>query len=231
MPDDREHALDSDYASKDTSYFGNPRFDYVALLPTNPDAAVLELGCGNGATGRLALRDRKAGRYVGIELSAAMADEAARGLSTVHCGDIERMTLPYGTGTFDALILSEVLEHLVKPEAVLRQLVATLKPGALVLASSPNICHWKNIVELARGRFRYADSGMMDRTHLRWFTPESFRELFENAGVTVDTLAPFNRLNLVERSISKVLRPLRPLMYYQINMHGHLTSSPTGSRN
>jgi SAM-dependent methyltransferase len=229
MPASDGHVLQNAYDEKHTSYFGNARADYVGLLPVNPEAAILELGCGNGATGRLALLERKAGRYVGIEFFAPMADEAAKVLTTVHCEDVEHFDLPYHSNTFDALILSEVLEHLVNPGAVLRRLVATLKPGALIFASSPNISHWRNVLSLARGRFRYTESGMMDRTHLHWFTPESFRSLFEDAGVVVDWLAPLNRLRRLERFIGKVLPPLAPLMYFQIDLHGHFDPSRLSS--
>jgi len=222
-----DHALSDGYSAKDRSYFTNARSDYVNLLPPNRNAAILELGCGNGATGALALREHKAGRYVGIELFPEMAAEAQNILSEVHCGDVERLDLPYAPGTFDGLILSEVLEHLVNPEAVLRRLVTTLKPGALVLASSPNISHWRNVLELARGRFRYADSGMMDRTHLRWFTPESFREMFERTGVVVDRMEPLNPLRRWERLVKRT--PFAALTFLQINLHGHYDpAGPSG---
>lgn len=225
MPPSSDHALSEAYSVKDASYYGNARVDYVECMPDNPQAAVLELGCGNGATGALALRRGKAGRYVGIELFEEMAAQADKVLTTTHLGDVERITLPYSPSTFDALILSEVLEHLVDPEATLRRLAALLKPGALVLASSPNISHWKNLVNLAQGHFRYTDSGMMDRTHLRWFTPESFRELFENVGVKVDRLAPLNGLNRWERLVSWT--PFAPIVYFQIDLHGHYAPSTT----
>lgn len=218
MAEIEAHPLIADYdAKRDIAYFGNPRADYVSLLPRG-GMSILELGCGNGATGALALREGKAACYVGIELFPEVAAEAERVLTEVHCGDIEQMDIPYGPGTFDGLILSEVLEHLLDPHAVLHRLVRTLKPGAFVLASSPNICHWRNVVNLGRGRFRYTDSGMMDRTHLRWFTPESFRDLFEGAGVVVDRLAPLNELRWWERLMMKTY--FAPLMYYQIDLHG-----------
>lgn len=219
MSDLRQHMLISDYDAKDASYYGYARADYVEALPTNRDAAVLELGCANGATGSLVLRAGKAGRYVGIELVPEAAAEARRALTEVHCGNVEQMTLPYGPGTFDALILSEVIEHLVDPWSVVHRLTSTLKSGAIVLASSPNISHWRNIVELLRGRFRYADEGMMDSTHLRWFTPESYRELFENAGVVVDRLTPVHCSHWWQRLAMRT--PLAHTVYHRIDLRGH----------
>src|SRR5436190_23786418 len=131
MPPSTDHALSDAYTAKDTSYYSNARTDYVDLLPANPHASILELGCGNGATGALALQKGKAGTYVGIELLPDMAAEAERFHTKVHQGDVERIDLPYGPDTFDGLILSEVLEHLVNPEFALKRLVAMLKPGAI----------------------------------------------------------------------------------------------------
>ena len=93
-----------------------------------------------------------------------MARQAAQALTQVHVGDVEKMDLPYHEDSFDALIMSEVLEHLVEPDVVLTRLVRLVKPGGLVLASSPNIAHWKPISELILGRFEYP-GGRADGPH------------------------------------------------------------------
>ena len=178
------------YRDKPSSYFANARHDIVALSPTNNQSWVLELGCGAGGTGRAMMAAQKAGRYVGIELSEAAGAKAAEHLSEVIVGDVEALDLGPLAGQFDALVISEVLEHLRDPWTTLARLVRCLKPGGLVFASSPNISHWMVIRDLLAGRFGYADSGLMDRTHLRWFTPDSYRQLFEEAGVAVDTIGP-----------------------------------------
>ena len=118
------------------------------------------------------------------------ADAARQVLSEVLVGDVERLALPWAPASFDALILSEVLEHLVDPWATLERLGRLVRPGGLLLASSPNIAHWKVIRELIAGRFDLADQGVFDRTHLRWFTPSTFRALAEGAGFTVGRVGP-----------------------------------------
>lgn len=212
----------SSYEDKPDYYYSNPRGDYVALLPIDSKASILELGCGDGATGALAIKEGKCGRYVGIEMFIPMAERARRVLSEVHIGNIENMVLTHAEESFDVLILSEVLEHLVDPQSVLKRLVALLKPNGLVFASSPNIGHWSNVKNLCLGRFEYTESGMMDRTHLRWFTPSSFSSMFTCAGVEIDKLAPFNRLKMLERFFRLLLgRRFASLWYFQINLHGH----------
>lgn len=180
----------SAYEGKATSYFTNARADFVRLLPRDPTACVLEIGCGNGATGALAMARGRAGRYVGIELVESQGRKAREVLSDVLIGDVERMDFDWHPAEYDALILSEVLEHLLEPGALLRRLHRFIRPGGIVLASSPNIAHWRVLRELINGRFDLADQGVFDRTHLRWFTPATFASMFEGAGFRIDQLGP-----------------------------------------
>jgi 2-polyprenyl-3-methyl-5-hydroxy-6-metoxy-1,4-benzoquinol methylase len=191
-PEPRVATIQSIYDDKPASYFANARKDIVALLGTG--VAVLELGCGAGGTGRAALEAGKASRYVGIELSPAAAAEAAKHLSEVLVGDVEALDLTALHGGFDALIISEVLEHLTDPWTTLCRLAQCLKPGGRVYASSPNVAHWTVIRGLLAGRFDYDEKGVMDRTHLRWFTPQSYGELFRSAGFEVLEVRPVTPL-------------------------------------
>ena len=178
------------YLAKTNDYFQGVRTDYVAALPPNPAAVILELGCSEGSTGSLALALGKCSTYVGIELHEPSAVVARTRLSEVHVGDIEKMPLPFESASFDALIISEVLEHLVDPWAVLLRLAPLIRPGGLVFASSPNISHHKVIRSLIRGRWDLADQGVMDRTHLRWFTPATYAAMFEVAGFEIENVSP-----------------------------------------
>lgn len=209
------------YELKEPSYFGSPRRDYIDALPVNRTANILELGCGNGATGALALKEGKCGTYVGIELFEPMAKEAGKVLTAVHHGNVEHISLPYPEETFDALIMSEVLEHLATPEEVLGRLVKLVKKGGRVFASSPNIAHWRPILGLFQGRFQYTDSGLMDRTHVRWFTPVTFRQLFTDAGVVIDHLGSVGEPPALNKIISKILgQRFSHLLCHQINVIG-----------
>jgi ubiquinone/menaquinone biosynthesis C-methylase UbiE len=198
-----ELATTGAYERKPHTYFANARADLIARLPADSTASVLEVGCGSGATGSLALSLGRAGRYAGVELVEGVAAEARQVLSEVVTGDVERMPLPWRPAEFDALILSEVLEHLVDPWATLARLARVLRPGGLVLASSPNVAHWRVIGELARGRFELADQGVFDRTHMRWFTPSSFAAMFERAGLRVELLGPVTPFSARTRRLSR----------------------------
>lgn len=182
----------SAYDIKADSYFEGARTDFIDELPENPAAHILEIGCSNGNTGALALARNKCGHYTGVEIHQAAALKASEKISQVLIGDIEQMELPWEENSFDVLILSEVLEHLVDPWLVLRRLRPYLKPGALVFASSPNVSHHRIIRMLLRGEWNLTDDGIMDRTHLRWFTPKSFAAMFEDCGYQVVKLEPMS---------------------------------------
>lgn len=178
------------YADKSDVYFAGARRDFVAELPVDANARILEIGCGTGDTGALALSGGRAGFYAGVDISERAATKARAVLSEVHVGNIETMDLHWPAASFDAVILSEVLEHLIEPWTVVTRLADLARPGAIFLASSPNVSHYHVIGSLLRGRFELTDQGTFDRTHMRWFTPASYAEMFVRAGLTVETVRP-----------------------------------------
>lgn len=192
------------YAVKPASYFSKARADFVDRLPRDRSAQLLEIGCGTGATGALALSEGCCGSYVGVELFEAAAAEAREVLSDVITGNVETLDFDWQPATFDAIIFSEVLEHLVEPGEVVKKLARFVRPGGMLLASSPNISHWRVIRELAMGRFQLADQGVFDRTHLRWFTPGTFADMIEKAGFDVEEIGPVTAFSPRTELISKL---------------------------
>lgn len=174
------------YQDKTASYFGGVRSDFLALLPRDGSANVLEIGCGAGETGSAALAQGLARSYIGVEIASQAASVARGRLTEVLEGDVERMTLPWPDQHFDAVLMSEVLEHLVDPWSVVKRVVAKLKPGAVALASSPNVAQIAVLRGLISDRWELTDEGVMDRTHLRWFTQGTYRRMFEDAGIVIE---------------------------------------------
>ncbi len=211
-------ALTDAYDAKAAGYFASARRGWIDPMPLNPGLSVLELGCGAGVTGALALSQGKCGAWVGVERHGAAASEAAQVLTRVIEGDVDGLDLPFAEESFDLLVMGEVLEHLPDPDATLRRLVRFLKPSGEALASTPNIGHWRIIAGLLVGRFDYAAQGVMDRTHLKWFTPRSLRGAFEQAGL-VDVSVQALGWKARSRVLTAAL-PLRELLWRQIEARG-----------
>ena len=212
----------STYSAKSPEYFSGVRRDYVAELPRNPKATFLEIGCGDGGTGALALSEGRCGLYCGVEMCPDAAERASKRVSWILLGNVEQLELPWGPETFDTVILSEILEHLVDPWTTLLRIRPLLKPGGLVLASSPNISHYSVIPMLIRGEWTLADSGRMDRTHLRWFTPRTYRALFESCGYTVDSVREVAPLSKKARALLMLTcGRFRHLFVSQIDLRAH----------
>ncbi|MFB3854690.1 MAG: class I SAM-dependent methyltransferase [Vicinamibacterales bacterium] len=141
---------------------------------------VLDVGCGSGANMEM-LRER-GHAPVGITLSEVEARAvASRGLPCI-VGDITAGALPFAPASFDALLFSHVLEHVAWPETVLEACARLLKPGGSVYVALPNVLQFTQRWQFLRGRFRYTDTGLMDRTHLRFFDLWSAREMVARAG-------------------------------------------------
>jgi 2-polyprenyl-3-methyl-5-hydroxy-6-metoxy-1,4-benzoquinol methylase len=168
----------------DGGYYGRERDDLLRLVPELPRGSrALELGCGEGALGS---RLRARGLEVhGVERAPAAAQRAAAVLDRVHAVDLEHGDLDYPDAHFQLLLCGDVLEHLVDPWAVLRRVRRLLAPGALAVVSVPNVQYFPVLLGLLRGRFDYRESGVLDRTHLRFFTRASARALLESAGLQV----------------------------------------------
>ena len=194
------------YRTKPAPYFEGIAQDLGQVLPGLSGARILEIGCGSGATGHRALGQGLAAEYVGVEMDVAAAAAAESVLSRVVCGNVEEMDLGLLGIDWDAIVCFEVLEHLVDPWSLVGRLAGLLRTGGALLASSPNVAHWRIIRELLRGRFTYEDVGPMDRTHLRWFTPDSFAGMFEEAGLEVRQLGPVPPLRPKARLFDTVTR-------------------------
>lgn len=167
----------------------NPRTLIANWVPEG--AAVLEVGPGDGVISRW-LRQTKRCRAVGVEIAAAAAALPESPFEPLIVGDIETAaTLAEAArhGPYGAIIFADVLEHLVDPWALLRRLPPLLSPDGRVLLSVPNLAHWSARLNLLLGRFDYTDGYLMDRTHLRWFTQRTAREMAHQAGFRVAAAA------------------------------------------
>lgn len=145
---------------------------------------ILDVGCGTGRLGEC-LKARQPCHVTGITHSGAEALIARKWLDEVHEIDLEQFT-GLGGGRFDVLVLSHILEHIRFPEVLLPRILGCAIPGAAVIVALPNVMWWKQRVEFLRGRFRYADAGIMDRTHVHFFDRAEAIRVLRNGGLTVE---------------------------------------------
>lgn len=178
-------------------YYGNPRREMLPFVP--PTAGrILDIGCGAGvfAEGLKELR-RSGGSPVpeiwGVEMDAAAAAVAGQALDRVLVGDALAVLPGLPAGHFDCVVLNDVLEHVAQPERLLAAVVPLLAAGGRLVASIPNVRYFFNVVNLVwHGRWDYTDEGILDRTHLRFFTRSSIIRLFQENGFSLRTMQGIN---------------------------------------
>jgi O-antigen biosynthesis protein len=146
---------------------------------------VLELGPATGHMSRM-LRDRDCS-VVGIEVDEEMAAQAAQYCERVIVGDLDTIGLDeeLGSDRFDVIVAADVLEHLRDPLSALRRLREFLAPGGFFVISLPNVAHGSVRLALLEGHFQYQRLGLLDATHLRFFTRESIEELLDEADLAM----------------------------------------------
>ncbi len=176
-----DRALAELYEAKAQTYaaFGNGAIADHARRLLPPGGRLLDVGCASG--GLLALLRPQAGHLAGLELSPSAAQAAAQIGDHVVCGALEDPQLPFEAGSFDLVVLADVLEHLPDPAAGLARAAAWCRSGGAVVVSVPNVAHWHARLTLLRGRWPQDDSGTFDAGHLRWFTRDSLRALLTGA--------------------------------------------------
>ncbi len=158
----------------------------LVLGLVQPGSRVLEFGCATGYMSQ-ALRDRLGATVVGVELDAEAARLAEEHCERVLVGDAEELDLEAELGgeRFDSILFADVLEHLRDPGALLRRVRPSAAEGGSVVASIPNVAHAAVRLALLGGSFRYREQGLLDESHLRFFTREGIQDLFEGTGYVI----------------------------------------------
>lgn len=169
-------------------YYGLTRGDVVDFLGKYLDkkgiqpSHALEIGCSSGGTGAMIKEKLGVKYYAGLELMPEAAKAAEKNLDWVQCGNIEDMIAKDQLGQipdkpYDLILYLDVLEHLIDPWKVLAETSKLLKPGGLLIGSIPNAGNLYVLWKLMRDQFEYDDEGLLDRTHLRFFTGHTIRKM------------------------------------------------------
>lgn len=160
----------------------------VARL-VGPSKSVLEIGCGPGSQSRI-FSQHLGCSVVGIEIDPERAAKARQFCKEVHTADLEATDLTELLGgiKFDVIVCADVLEHLRDPSRLLARLPALMQPDGYLVASLPNVTHASVVFELVHGRFEYGAEGLLDQTHVRFFTLQSAVRLLEGCGFLISDL-------------------------------------------
>jgi len=171
------------------NYYENPRNDITGLIPADA-RRILDVGCGTGNLGA-AIKGSRGGsiEVVGIEIDPDAASKAKGKLDKVIEGNVETSGLPFPGGYFDVIIYGDVLEHLIDPWGTLKKHREFLKSKGLVIASIPNVAHYRVIKMLKKKEWRYQDAGILDSTHIRFFTIKSISRMFVEAGFRIESVS------------------------------------------
>ena len=190
-----------DYQNKSKEYYSNDRQEMLNFLPKEAKR-VLDVGCSDGSFAS-AVKAKNNAEVWGIEYMDQEAKKAMEKLDKVFSGPCEDFLDKLPDTYFDVIYFNDVLEHLVDPYMVLEKIKSKLSEDGVVISSIPNIRFHSVLIPLIFGKkFEYQNFGVMDKTHLRFFTKKSIKNMYENLGYDVMNHIGINRTG-----------SLRPILY------------------
>lgn len=177
----REHGMKYPYSFM-------PRLDMLQYVDLKkPSLKVLEVGCACGATLLAIYNQNPQAKLYGIEFNEQAAALASH-FATIEALDVEKLQKPEWREMFDYIILGDVIEHLKEPWQAMKNLASLVKPGGYVIVSVPNVMHISVFSMMLAGRWQYEDQGILDHTHLRFFTKKEILLLLKEAGFEMESM-------------------------------------------
>jgi len=174
----------ADLSTKPEDYFSQTRAEVLPFVPKDAKR-ILDVGCGEGRFASK-LKELLRAEVWGIEYVPTAAEVARQHLDRVLVGDVTQQLEQLPNRYFDCVTFTDVLEHLVDPYQVLLAMKEKLSADGVIVASIPNVRYFRNLFDLVvRGTWQYEDFGILDKTHLRFFTKKSIEEMLESLGYRV----------------------------------------------
>lgn len=189
----KENILNSgDYSSS---------FNRVVFNQVDPNSKCLDVGCWNGNMGEELIKNKNCS-VDGVDFREDMLTKAKeRGYTNIYTINLNSEAINFDViqEQYDYILFADVLEHLLNPELVLRELFKKLKPGGKVVVSLPNVAFALNRLNLLLGKWEYKDFGTLDKTHLRFFTVSTGEQLVKKAGYKVVKVMPYNQFGILTK--------------------------------
>ena len=175
---------------KDAEYYKNDRPEMLRYIPENAKT-ILEVGCGSGNFSAQLVKEGV--ETWGIEPFEQSAKEATEKLTKVLLGTLDEVLHDLPDNYFDAIVMNDVLEHLLEPWDAIVQLKEKLKKEGVLVTSIPNVRYSKNLFKMIFNRdWKYTDDLILDRTHYRFFTKKSIKRMFKDCGYTIESIKGIN---------------------------------------
>ena len=205
----------SKYNSEDFGiYIEKERHEMLDRIPKEA-ATILDVGCAVGSFGQL-IKSERSSEVWGIEINDYAASIAAQKLDKVICGSFDE-TLDLPKDKFDCIVFNDVLEHLVDPYSALLYSKTLLRDGGKIVASIPNVRYFDNVWKLLVDKdWEYTQNGILDRTHLRFFTRTSILKTFSDLGYEIESIEGINPLEQEHPHRVKKFRILNYILLNQI---------------
>lgn len=176
------------------NYYNQSRTD-VSCLIKNKINKILDIGCGEGYFLKN-IKDTYGAETWGIEINEEVAEKAKKNIDHILVGNAEGLLSGIEDEYFDCISFNDVLEHLYNPTEILSLVRSKLASDGCIVASIPNVRYFHNLKKLILKReWEYEDSGILDSTHVRFFTEKSIKRMFENAGYKVERIIGINELD------------------------------------
>jgi 2-polyprenyl-3-methyl-5-hydroxy-6-metoxy-1,4-benzoquinol methylase len=218
--------LTDQYAAKNEGYYDNARPEMLSFVPMNI-SSLLEVGCSSASFGGLVKKEMPACEVWGIDPSAEAISRATEKIDRAICGTFEAGIPELEGRRFECVVFNDVLEHLVNPESALSDCKRYLAADGAIVASIPNILHFYQISKiLIEQDWRYENEGILDNTHLRFFTKKSIIRMFEESGFRVEEITGINASFGMKYKIANALTlgRLRDWRYVQFAIRARIAS-------
>ena len=174
------------YITKETNYFSLERQMFKDAVREN-SLNILDIGCGTGILGAYFKKNQNC-NVTGIEINQKAFEAAKLNLDNVIKGNIETLDLTLNENYFDVIIMGDVLEHLVNPITTILKITPLLKKEGRILITVPNVRNWNVLIKLIfQDSWEYADWGILDYTHMRFFTLKSAKSILKKNNIKIES--------------------------------------------
>ncbi len=186
------------------NYYTNERRDMLAFLPAKPTRTI-EFGCSAGVFSAI-VKEKFHTETWGVDFNREAAEEAGKRLDKVIVGDAMEVLNDLPEKYFDCLICNDILEHLPYPDLFLKKVRKILAKDAHITCSVPNVRSWGHFIHYFVGKdWKYEDFGILDNTHLRFFTKKSLIRMLENSEIEIEIIRGITRTNTILFNLANIL--------------------------